>query len=120
VGATRAGRRRGPTSLGRLPSPPIGRLRFALVEGKGPFPLYKGGPRRTGAHNPRATELSSLSPLVAALHLSLFSPTRLPEGLHRSEVVATDARHHAAEFLDPIQTDLLLQSLLDRSPGGHR
>jgi hypothetical protein len=38
----------------------------------------------------------------------------LPEGLRRSEVNSTTARHHAAGIPDLIQTDLLPQSRLDR------
>jgi hypothetical protein len=51
--------------------------------------------------------------------LSLFSLARLPEGLNTGEVFTTAAHRRATEFLNPVRTDLLPQSLLYRTPKGH-
>jgi hypothetical protein len=80
-----------------------------------PSHLYKGTPRGGGEHTTIPMSWNLSSP-CASTSLSI-SPSRVaPEGLRRSEDYSTVASRCAVRILDPIQTDLLAQSLLDRSP----
>jgi hypothetical protein len=83
-------------------------------------PINSGALGRRRTHN--NPWLGALLPYqCASTSLSSLSLScGIPKGLRRSEIYPTTARCHATGIPDPIQTDLLPQALLDRSPGGHR